>query len=173
MPNIKGRQWLRITIFILVQPFVPPTGILPIIIHESAHWLTAFFSGVPISEIKLVLIGINPAVSIPPSTPPEVLPYFYYSGGLASGTALLLIYVFYWVRQYRRLPSLGNWIMSMFTALSIVRQFYSSILEGKYHESYGAHISFFPSLLFIIAALSCHAVIFYSVSHFRKKSPLP
>jgi hypothetical protein len=172
MPNIKGKQWLRITIFILVQPFVPPTGILPIIIHESAHWLTAFFSGVPISEIKFGFYGINPGVSIPSSVSPKVLPYFFYSGGLASGTVLFLIYVFYWVRQYRHLPSLDNWIMSMFTAFSIVIQVYSGILEGKYHEFYGAHISIFPFFLFIIAALSFHAGVFYSLSHFRKKRPL-
>ncbi len=169
MSNIKDRQWFRTTIFSLTQPFIPPAGILPTIVHEAAHWLTAFLLGVPISEIKFGFHGINPGVTIPTSTPPEVLPYFFFSGGFVSGTTLLMIYVFYWIKQYRRHPSSGNWIMSMCVVFSIAIQFYLGILEGRYYQAYPAHINSFQLLMYIIIAFACHVVIFYLMNRFREK----
>ena len=171
MSRLKDRTWFRNTIFALVQPFLPPVGILPTIIHEAAHWLTAFFLGVPTSEIKIGLHGINPGITIPPSTPPEYLPYFFYSGGLTSGTILLILYLFYWTKIYYRNPSEANWIMSMFTVISITIQFYVGMLEGRYYQHYFSYINPFHLLMFIIATFVCHVVIFYLIGYFKKKSP--
>ena len=169
MSEVKERTWVRNTLFATFQPFIPPLGLFPTIIHEGAHWLTAFFIGVPISEIKFGFHVINPWVSIPLSTPPEYLPYFFYSGGLTSGAALLILYAFYWSTKYFHNPSVTNWVMSLFTALSISIQLYLGILEGRYYQSYSAYINHFQLLMFIVAAFICHVAIFYFISRYRRK----
>ena len=169
MAKLKDSQWFRNTILVLTQPFLPPLGILPTVIHEAAHWLTALIAGVPASEIKIGFHGINPGVTIPSTTPPQSLPYFFYSGGLTAGTILLFIYVFYWIKQYHRIPSATNWIMSLLTVFSITFQLYIGILEGRYHQLYPTYINLFHLLLFVIAAFACHAAIFYFISRYRRK----
>jgi len=170
MSKLKNKLWLRNTIFILTQPFLPPTGILPIIIHEAAHWLTAVFIGVPTSDIKIGFYGINPGVEIPTSTPPEYVPFFFYSGGFTSGIFLLLLYFLYWVKIYRRNPSTTYWIMSMFITISVAIQFYIGVLEGKYYTYYGSHINQFQLLIFIIATSTFHVAVFYFVNHQKEKT---
>jgi len=145
-------------------------GILPTIIHEAAHWLTAIIIGIPISEIKIGFYGINPGVSIPQSTPPQYLPYFFYSGGLTSGTLILLLYVFYWIKKYHNMPSTSVWLLSMFTVISITIQLYIGILEGSFYQTYPEHINQYYLILFVIVAIACHAIIFYFVSRHRKKT---
>ena len=169
MSKLKQRMWIRNTFFALTQPFIPPSGILSIVFHEMAHWLTAFFIGVPISEIKIRFYLINPAVAIPKSIPPEYVPYFFYSGGITSGTILLIFYVFYWAKKYYHNPSATNWIMSVIIIFSAAIQIYFGILEGTYHESYGTHINTYYVLMICAIVFACHTAIFYFLNRWRIK----
>ncbi len=169
MSEVKERTWVRNTIFALSQPILPPTGILPTIIHEGAHWISALIIGIPSSEIKLGWYVLGPGVAIPLSTPPKYLPYFFYSGGLTSGTIVLILYVSYWIKKYQHIPSVTNWIMSMLTIWSVAIQLYFGFLEGRYQQSYPSHINQLQLLIFITVATLFHAALFYFISRYRRK----
>ncbi|MFC1967140.1 hypothetical protein ACFLV2_00630 [Chloroflexota bacterium] len=169
MPNPSGKAVFRSLVFILTQPFLPPMGILPIFIHEASHYFIALAAGIPSSDIIFAFIGDNPGVVIPATVSPEFLPYFFYAGGIISGTFLLFIYLFYWIKQSRLAPSLANWIMGMTTVIAMSLQFYMGILEGMYQQSYGGRINDIYLVLWVMIFVVCHAIIFHLVSR-RKKT---
>jgi hypothetical protein len=168
MTDLIKKNWFRNTLFALFQPFIPPSGFIPIIIHEAAHWISAVIIGIPITEIKLGWHSLGPGVSIPLSTPPESLPFFFYSGGITSATIILLLYVFYWMRLYYNISSSTNWIMSIIILFSFVIQLYIGLLEGNYYQDYPNYMNNYNLIIFIFALALIHAIVFFLLGRYKK-----
>ena len=168
--KLKDRTWVRNIVFALFQPLIPPLGLFPTIIHEAAHWISALIIGVPISEIKIGWYILGPGVEIPTSTPTELLPYFFYSGGITASIVILLLYIFYWIRLYYRVNSSTNWILSMFILFSFAFQLYIGLLEGKYYHNYPAHLNDYPILLLMLIVFLIHVLIFFLLSKYKKRT---
>jgi hypothetical protein len=165
----SDKIWIRNTLFALFQPFVPPLGLFPLIIHEVAHWITAIVIGVPASEIKFGWHVMGPGISIPLSTSPESLPYFFYSGGISTAIIIVFLYIFYWMRIYYRNPSATNWIMSMFIFFSFTFQLYIGLLEGKYYQNYPEYINYSHLIIFLLATLMIHVIVFFFLGRHKKR----
>ena len=114
------------------------TGVIigTIVIHEAAHVLAAVALGVPFAEIELGLYGINPSVTLPERFTGTPLTVFHYAGGLTAAVILLSVYLFYWLRRYRRKPSFLNWSMGLATILFVSMQLAQGYLEGRFHAAY-------------------------------------
>jgi len=128
MPKITEESWFRIVFIALVQPVLPPCGLLPTFIHESTHWLTgkfvAFISGIPLSEVRFGFHGINPGITIPDSFPPEYLSYFFFSGGLTAGLLMLILYSYYFIKICMNNPTSFNHVISILILCSSSIHFY-------------------------------------------------
>ncbi|MFC1910319.1 hypothetical protein ACFLXC_03365 [Chloroflexota bacterium] len=86
-----------------------------VVIHEAAHILTAMSCGVRLSELKVGFMGINPSIRLPPWFTGGGQTSVHYAGGLASGAALLLLHLFYWMPAYRRNPTFLFWSLGLIT----------------------------------------------------------
>jgi len=134
-----------------------------VLAHEAAHILAALALGVPLSELQLGFLGINPSVTLPEwftGTPRTIVRY---AGGLATGAGLLLFYLLYWARRYRPQPSPFCWSVGLVTVVLAAIQFATGYLEGRY---YGAYIigatSAFSVTDILIYGWAVSAVFFHS-----------
>lgn len=136
-----------------------------VIIHEAAHIIAALLQGIPFSQLNIGFWGINPSVTLPPGLESSVKSTIMYSGGITSGAVLVVVYLAYWVRKYRRQPSLLAWVMGMATIVLAATQFSFGHLEGRYHSAYlsGAGTLFSPvhllTLGWAVSAVLMHCVI--------------
>lgn len=109
---------------------------ISVAVHEAAHIIAACVLGVPFAELKLGFYGINPSVTLPAwftGTPRLVV---YYAGGLVPGLILLSTYLFYWMRRYRRQPTILNWSLGLITIVLAAMQLAIAYMEGHYHGAY-------------------------------------
>ena len=116
--------------------YIISLAIAVVFIHEGAHILTAVIRGVPFGELEVGFWGINPSITLPPGVNEGTKAVIFYAGGLTTGVVFLLVYLFYWVRKYRRDPSLLCWAMGLMTILFAANQFATGYLEGHYHGAY-------------------------------------
>ena len=115
--------------------------------------------------VKLGFYGINPSVTLPAwftGTPRLIV---YYAGGLVPGLILLLTYLFYWMRRYRRQPAILSWSLGLVTIVLAAMQLAIAYMEGHYHEAYinNAGSLFSPTNIlvcgFMVAALFLHSAL--------------
>ena len=138
--------------------------VLTIIIHEYAHVLTALIIGVPLNEIELGWIGINPGVTIPDSYSSVSLGLFYYSGGFFTAFVLVCIYYLVWYRKYRNMPSFINWAYGAITMTFIGVQLGQGYLEGRFHSAY----MFYADSLFNVGSILVYGIfIIAMLYHFQ------
>jgi hypothetical protein len=119
-----------------LMAYIVSVAIVLVIIHEAAHILTAVIRGVPFGELKLGFLGINPSVTLAQWVDEDTRTVIFYAGGLTTGVVFLLGYLLYWVRKYRREPSLLCWTMGVTTIMLAAEQFATGYLEGRYHGAY-------------------------------------
>src|ERR1035437_9523807 len=74
--------------------------------HEGGHFMAALILGIPVNEIQIEFHGINLAIGIPDTLAAGNLTFYYLAGGLTPAIILILVYLLYWYRTYRRAPSL-------------------------------------------------------------------
>ena len=134
-----------------------------VLAHEAAHVVAALALGVPLGELQPGFLGINPSVTLPEwftGTPRTIVRY---AGGLTAGAALLLFYLLYWVRRYRRAPFFFRWSLGAVTTVFAAIQFATGYLEGRHHGAYimGA-MSAFSVTDILIYGWAVSAVFFHS-----------
>jgi len=144
-------------LYMLVLTFVV------VIIHETAHILTAMVLGVRFVELQLGFMGINPSVTLPEWFIGTRQTVVHYAGGLTAGMVLLLFYLGYWMRKYRWNPTFFSWSLGLITLLLAAMQFATGYLEGRYHAAYiiGA-TSFLSPTEVLIYGWTVSAVFFHS-----------
>ena len=128
--RLTGRQFVHIVLYTLA------IATASVLAHETAHIVAALALGVPLGELQLGFLGINPSVTLPEwftGTPRIIV---WYAGGVAAGAVLLIFYLLYWVRKYRRAPSFFRWSLGAITMVFAAMQFASGYLEGRYHAAY-------------------------------------
>jgi len=136
--------------------------IVTTIIHESAHFLAALAIGVPFNEIEVGFIGINPSITIPERFTSTDLTVYHYAGGLTAAMFLLCLYLLYWLRRYRRKPSLLNWFMGLVTILAVSMQLTQGYLEGRFHSAYVYYASsLFDPLDILYFILTVSAILIH------------
>jgi hypothetical protein len=133
------------------------------IIHETAHILAAMTLGVRFVELQLGFMGINPSVTLPEWFTGTRQTVVHYAGGLIAGITLLLFYLGYWMRKYRRNPNFFYWSMALVTFMVASVQFAFGYLEGRYHGAYiiGA-MSFLSPTDVLTYGWAVSAVFFHS-----------
>jgi len=142
-------------------------GVALVIIHEAAHILTAMAFGVRFGELKLGFMGINPSITLPEWFTGTRQTVVHYAGGLTAGTVLgtvlLLFYLLYWMRKYRRNPNFFTWSLGLITLMMAAIQFATGYLEGRYHTAYiiGA-MSFLSPTGVLTYGWAISAVFFHS-----------
>jgi len=107
-----------------------------VVIHETAHILTTIILGARLSELKIGFLGINPSVTLPEWFTGTRQTIVHYAGGLSAGLVLLLFYLLYWIRKYRRNPNFFTWSLGAITLMLAAMQFATGYLEGRYHAAY-------------------------------------
>ena len=157
--KLSKRQFNLLTLYLL------SLAIASVVIHESAHILAALSLGAQFSDLKLGFYGINPSVTLPEWFTGIRHTAFHYAGGLLAGTALLMLYLLYWVRRYRRSPTFFHWALGLVTVVLAGMQLATGYLEGRYHAAYiiGAGSLFSPTNILIyswgISALFFHLAL--------------
>jgi hypothetical protein len=121
---------------VYLAAYVVAMAIALVLVHEAAHVLTAVVRGVPFGEMKLGFWGINPSITLPHWVDEDTRTVIFYAGGLTTGVVFLLVYLLYWLRKYRREPSLLYWVMGLTTIMLAAEQFAAGYLEGRYHGAY-------------------------------------
>ena len=140
--------------------------IVVIIVHEIGHIVAALFIGVPFNEIEIGLYGINPSMTLPERFASGNLAIYHYAGGLTAAGILIVIYLLYWHRRFKREPSVINWTMGAITIVIAGMQLAQGYIEGRLHVAY-IYYSGTPlnplqiiCLSLIIASALIHFVIF-------------
>jgi len=118
--------------YVLVLLYTLAVVVTLVIIHEAAHILTAMVLGVRFGELKLGFMGINPSVTLPEWFTGTRQTVVHYAGGLTVGTVLLLFYLLYWMRKYRRNPSFFTWSLGLITLMLAGIQLATGYLEYGY-----------------------------------------
>lgn len=132
------------------------------IVHEAAHFVAALFIGVPFSEIEIGFYGINPSMTIPERFAGSNLSVLHYAGGLTPAVILISVYLLYWYRRFRRVPSKINWLMGLITITIAGFQLSQGYNEGRFHAAYiyytGSffNVLYIPIILLVIAAILIH-----------------
>ncbi len=149
-----------------VYVFIYLIGItaITVIVHEAAHVLAALSLGVPFNEIKVMFFGINPGMKVPERFTSSSLAIYHYAGGLTAAVALLCVYLFYWLKNYRHKPSLFNWLLGAITITLFSMQLGQGYLEGRFH---GAYMSGANSLFDSTDILLYIFVVFGWIIHFQ------
>lgn len=136
------------------------------IVHEAAHFVAALFIGVPFNEIEIGLYGINPSVTIPERFASSNLLIFHYAGGLTTAVILIIVYLAYWYRKFKREPFLINWLMGSITIVIAGFQLAQGYIEGRFHAAYFYYSQTLLNpltiiyFLLIIASALIHFVIY-------------
>ena len=79
------------------------------IIHEIAHFIVAFITGVPFSEIHVRFLGINPGLFIENTARSGNLELIWYSGGFIEALFALAFYLGHSYRTFISRPNRDNW----------------------------------------------------------------
>ncbi len=111
-------------------------AVVVIAIHEAAHIFAAMAFGAKLGELKLGFMGINPSVTLPTWLTATHRTVVYYTGGFTAGMILLMFYLLYWTRKYRRNPNFFVWLLGLATFMMAGTQFAAGYLEGRYHAAY-------------------------------------
>lgn len=139
-----------------------------IIIHEYAHVISALMIGVPLNEIELGWIGINPGVTLPSRFSSIPLDLFYYSGGFFTAFVLVCIYYLVWYRKYRNMPSFINWAYGAITMTFIGVQLGQGYLEGRFHSAY----MFYADSLFNVGSILVYGFFILAMLYHFKFFPI-
>ena len=132
------------------------------IVHEVGHIVAALVMGVPMNEITIGLYGINPSVTIPERFAGSNLSIYYYSGGFTPALILIIVYLLYWYRRFKKEPSLLNWLMGLITITVAGFQIAQGYNEGRFHAAYiffsGSlfNVLQIPILLGVLVAIGIH-----------------
>lgn len=110
--------------------------LVAIILHEAAHILVALGIGVAPGEIGFGFYHLSPTVWISKPLPERELLLLYYSGGMASGTVMLALYLFWCMRRYRCSPTPHNWARGLACVAMSIGQLVNGIVEGAFHQFY-------------------------------------
>ena len=155
--RLGRRYYIYLIVYTLALAFIG------VIIHETAHILSAMVLGVRFVEIQLGFMGINPSVTLPEWFTDTRQAVVHYAGGLTAGMALLLFYLCYWMRKYWRHPTFFNWSLGLVTFMLAAVQFASGYLDGRYHGAYitGA-MSFFSPVDLLAYGWVVSAIFFHS-----------
>jgi hypothetical protein len=143
-------------------------------IHEMGHFLAALISGVPISEIKINFIGINPGLKISANFKGS-LTFYQYGGGLLAAIVLLCVYLFFWFRRYRARPTLLTWVVGLIILGLCGEEIGNSLVEGHFHAAYMYYINSPTAptnlllVIFWVIGLAFHFILF-PVSNLKKKT---
>lgn len=134
-----------------------------VLVHEAAHVVAVLALGVPLGELQLGFLGINPSVTLPEWLTGTPLSIVRYAGGLAAGAGLLFFHLLSWARRYRRSPSFFRWALGAVTIAIAATQFATGCLEGRYHAAYivGA-MSVFSVTDLLMYGWAVSAVFFHS-----------
>ncbi len=117
--------------------------IATVIIHESAHYITAILLGIPIAHFD----PLDPNYFAPTLVSSSKdnfteMTIVSYAGGLFTGILLLSVLLFRW-NWFKQ--SLYRWFLGLYLATFGVWQISQGILEGAFHQAY---ITNATSLLF-------------------------
>ena len=155
--RLHGRQYGFLMLYTLALVFVV------VIMHETAHILSAMALGVRLIELQPGFMGINPSVSLPEWFTGTRRAIVYYAGGLTTGMALLSFYLCYWMRKYWRHSTFFIWSLGLVTLMFAAVQFAFGYLEGCYHGAYvtGA-MSFLPLTDVLAYGWAVSAIFFHS-----------
>jgi len=133
------------------------------IVHEVGHFIAALVMGIPLNEIDIGLYGINPSVTIPERFASSNLSIFYYAGGLTTAGILIIVYLIFWYRKYKREPSLINWLMGLITITIAGFHLAQGYNEGRFHAAY---IYYSQTLFNPLTIIICLSVIVFILLHF-------
>jgi len=155
--RLSRRQYIYLMLYTLALAFIG------VIIHETAHILSAMVLGVRFVELKTGFMGINPSVTLPEWFTGTRQTVVHYAGGLTAGITLLLFYLCYWIQKYRRNPGFFIWSLGLITLMLSAMQFASGYLEGRYHAAYiiGAMVFLSPTDI-LTYSWAISAVFFHS-----------
>jgi len=136
--KLSWREYIFLILYTIVIAFTA------VIIHETAHVLSAMALGIPFVELQPGFMWINPSIILPEWFTSPHRTIVYYAGGLATGTVLLVLYLWHWMRRYWRQPTFFRWSAGLVTLFFAAVQFAFGYLEGHYHGAYilGAMSSF-------------------------------
>lgn len=155
--RLSRRQYIYLMLYTLALALVV------VVIHETAHILSAMVLGVRFVELQPGFMGINPSVTLPEWFIGTRRTIVYYAGGLTAGMALLLFYLCYWLRKYWHNPNFFNWLLGLITFMLAAVQFASGYLEGRYHGAYIIGAMSFLSLTDLLAyGWAVSAIFFHS-----------
>ena len=156
--SIKEMQPVRYLICIII------TVIMQIILHEVLHITAALLAGVPLSSLKIGLLGINPSITLTHPVTERVRLFIYYAGGMGTGIVLLFIYLLYWLRRFKYKPSLFHWVMGLATIVLTAGEFATGYLEGCFHSAYIASaVSLLSPVYLLIFGWSISAALIHGV----------
>ena len=128
--NLNKRQILLLFAY-LIAVIIGMT-----IIHEAGHFVAALALGVPLSQIKIELIGGNPGVTISNSVVSGSLTIMHYAGGFSAAFILIVLYFVLWSRKYHASSSLFLWFLGFITMGFSGLQIGYAIAEGLFHAAY-------------------------------------
>jgi len=154
--KLSWREYIFLILYTIVIAFTA------VIIHETAHVLLAMALGIPFVELQPGFMWINPSIILPEWFTSPHRTIVYYAGGLATGTVLLVLYLWHWMRQYWRNPTFFRWCLGLVTLTLVSVQFAFGYLEGHYHGAYitGAMSLFSPANL-LVYGCAVPAVFFH------------
>jgi hypothetical protein len=155
--RLSWREYIYLMLYTLALAFVA------VMIHETAHIVSAIAFGVRFVELQPGFMGINPSIILPAWFTGTHRTVVYYAGGLTAGMVLLLFYLCYWMRKCRHCSTFFHWSLGLVTLFFTAVQFAFAYLEGHYHGAYilGPMSSFSPANL-LAYGWAVSAVFFHS-----------
>ena len=123
-----------------------------VIIHETAHILTAMVFGVRLGELKFGFMGINPSVTLPGWFTGTRQTVVHYAGGFTAGVVLMLFYLLCWIRKYWYNPNFFTWSLGLITLIMAAMQFATGYLEGRMLPTSSALCRSLPRQMLLLMA---------------------